>query len=141
MAMAPPLTLTFAVSQPSSLLTAQACAAKASLASIRSRSADLPAGLLQRAALAGMGPMPMIDGSTPAVAHDTMRASGVSAALLGFVGLISTSAAAPSLMPEALPAVTVPSLDEGRAQLGQRLDGRAVRGIRRCRPRCRPCGP
>src|SRR6266480_2192003 len=38
MAMAPPLTLTLSVSQPSPLLTAQACAAKASLASIRSRS-------------------------------------------------------------------------------------------------------
>jgi hypothetical protein len=37
-AMAPPLTLTLDVSQPRSLLTAQACAAKASLASIRSRS-------------------------------------------------------------------------------------------------------
>src|ERR1700760_3914159 len=38
MAMAPPFTLTFDVSQPMSLFTAQACAAKASLASTRSRS-------------------------------------------------------------------------------------------------------
>ena len=53
MAMAPPLTLTLLVSQPRSLLTASACAAKASLASIRSRSLDLPAGLLQRLARGG----------------------------------------------------------------------------------------
>ncbi len=43
-AMAPPLTLTLPVSQPRSLLTARAWAAKASLASIRSRSStDQPA--------------------------------------------------------------------------------------------------
>src|SRR3954453_18231914 len=43
-AMAPPLTFTFDGSQPSSLLTAQAWAAKASFASIRSRSStDQPA--------------------------------------------------------------------------------------------------
>ena len=49
-AIAPPLTLTLPVSQPRSLLTAQACAANASLASTRSRSLDLPAGLLERGA-------------------------------------------------------------------------------------------
>ena len=37
-AIAPPLTFTIAGSQPMSLLTAQACAAKASLASTKSRS-------------------------------------------------------------------------------------------------------
>ena len=42
-----------------------------------------------------------------------MRASGVRPALLRFLGsLISTRAAAPSLMPEALPAVTVPSFEK-----------------------------
>src|SRR5674476_15500 len=55
MAMAPPLTLTFAVSQPRSLLTAQACAAKASLASTRSRSPTLQPAFLSAAREAGIG--------------------------------------------------------------------------------------
>ena len=50
MAIAPPLTLTLPVSQPRSLLTAQACAAKASLASIRSRSSTFQPAFLQRRA-------------------------------------------------------------------------------------------
>src|SRR3954469_213146 len=75
-AIAPPLTFSLAGSNPRSLPTAQACAAKASLASMRSRSAiDQPA-FLRAARLAGIGPDPMIAGSTPAVAQDTMRASG-----------------------------------------------------------------
>ena len=39
-----------------------------------------------------------------------MRASGVLPRLAASLAFISTTAAAPSLMPEALPAVTVPSL-------------------------------
>src|ERR1700694_221336 len=56
MAMAPPLTLTLPVSQPRSLLTAQACAAKASLASIRSRSAIFQPAFLSAAREARMRP-------------------------------------------------------------------------------------
>jgi hypothetical protein len=52
----------------------------------------------------------MIAGSTPACAHDTIRASGVLPRFCASLALIRTSAAAPSLMPEALAAVTVPSL-------------------------------
>src|SRR6266481_4013419 len=55
-AIAPPLTLTFEVSQPRSLLTAQACAAKASFASIRSRSAMLQPAFFSAARDAGMRP-------------------------------------------------------------------------------------
>src|SRR5262245_56681390 len=110
MAMAPPLTLTLSVFQPRSLLTAQACAANASLASTRSRSPiDQPA-FLSAAREAGIGPVPMIAGSTPACAQDTMRASGVLPRLAASLAVISTTAAAPSLMPEALAAVTEPSL-------------------------------
>ena len=54
--------------------------------------------------------MPMIAGSTPTVAHDAMRASGLMPRDSASSALITTRAAAPSLMPEALPAVTVPSL-------------------------------
>ena len=52
--------------------------------------------------------MPMIDGSTPVVAQDTIFASGVMPRFLASSALIRTSAAAPSLMPDALPAVTEP---------------------------------
>src|SRR5450759_2063937 len=57
MAMAPPLTLTLDVSQPRSLLTAQACAANASFASIRSRSSFFQPAFLSaaRAALKKAG--------------------------------------------------------------------------------------
>src|SRR5690606_3310070 len=67
-AIAPPLTLTFDTSHSSSLLTDRHWAAKASLASIRSSSAiDQPA-LLRHFLLAGTGPIPMIAGSTAALA-------------------------------------------------------------------------
>ena len=52
----------------------------------------------------------MIAGSTPAVAHAAIRASGVSPRAAASLALIKTTAAAPSLMPDAFPAVTVPSL-------------------------------
>jgi hypothetical protein len=47
----------------------------------------------------------MIDGSTPAEAKLAMRASTVAPRRSASSRLISTSAAAPSLRPEALPAV------------------------------------
>src|SRR2546430_6813456 len=84
-AMAPPLTLTLPVSQPRSLLTAQACAANASLASTRSRSPTFQPAFLSAAREAGIGPEPMILGSTPAWAQDTMRPSG----FLPFLGASS----------------------------------------------------
>src|SRR6266702_1182908 len=55
-AIAPPLTLTLEVSQPRSLLTAQACAAKASLASIRSRSPMFQPAFFSAARDAGLAP-------------------------------------------------------------------------------------
>src|ERR1035437_7524999 len=87
MAMAPPLTLTLEVSQPRSLLTAQACAAKASFASIRSRSSFFQPAFLSAARAAGIGPVPMIAGSTPARAPETMRARGGLPGLAGAVAL------------------------------------------------------
>src|SRR5262249_20345018 len=60
----------------------------------------------------------MIFGSTPACAHDTIRAIGVLPSLAASLAFISTTAAAPSLIPDALPAVTVPSLSKaGRSLL------------------------
>ena len=52
----------------------------------------------------------MICGSTPAVAQETIRTSGVMPRRAASASVISTVAAAPSLRPDALAAVTVPSL-------------------------------
>ncbi|MNG03197.1 hypothetical protein D3C84_862660 [compost metagenome] len=68
MAMAPPLTLTLLASHCSSLPTARAWAAKASLASIRSSCSRLQPALARQRRVALTGPMPMIAGSTPALA-------------------------------------------------------------------------
>ena len=54
--------------------------------------------------------MPMIDGSTPDDAKALILASGLSPSCDARSALITSTAAAPSLMPEALPAVTDPSL-------------------------------
>ena len=51
----------------------------------------------------------MIDGSTPPSAPVTNVAIGVTPNSLAFSSLITTTAAAPSLIPDALPAVTTPS--------------------------------
>ncbi len=58
--------------------------------------------------LAGAGPMPMIRGGTPAMAPPRMRAMGVRPCLFAAASEAMIRAAAPSLTPEALPAVTVP---------------------------------
>jgi len=95
----PPLTLTLEVSQPRSLLTAQACAANASLASIRSRSPMFQPAFFSAAREPDRPSAHdlRIDAAWP---HDTMRRARC--AFLGAcLAVISTTAAAPSLMPEA----------------------------------------
>ena len=67
--------------------------------------------------LAGTGPMPMMRGATPAVAMATTRARGFRPFVPAAASLARSSAAAPSLTPEALPAVTVPSLLKGVGRL------------------------
>ncbi len=139
MAMAPPLTLTLSGSQPKSLLTAQAWAAKASLASTRSRSSTDQPAFLQRLARwpdragahdgridAGMGP-------------DAMRASGVMPRFVASSADISTRAAAPSLMPDALPAVTVPSLSKAGRSLADASFHAVADDIRPPHHGARPC--
>src|SRR6201981_1633482 len=115
--MAPPLTFTLSVSQPRSLFTAQACAAKASLASTRSRSPTFQPAFLSAAREDGIGPVPMILGSTPAWAHDTMRASGVLPSFAASLAFISHTDARPYLFTDALAAVTVPSLSKAGRNL------------------------
>ena len=53
---------------------------------------------------------PMVFGSTPTDEYALIRASGVRPSRVAVRAVIIKTAAAPSLMPEALPAVTVPSL-------------------------------
>src|SRR2546429_273092 len=65
----------------------------------------------------GIGPVPMILGSTPAWPHDTMRPSTFLPSLAACLAVISTTAAAPSLMPDALPAVTMASLSKAGLRL------------------------
>src|SRR4029077_19858113 len=104
-AIAPPFTFTFAVSQPIWRLTAIACAANASLISIRSRSfGSQPARDKQRFD-AGTGPMPMYLGSTPAEAKALILAMGFKFNSFTFREEARTTTAAPSLIPDALPAV------------------------------------
>src|SRR6185436_7738341 len=94
-----------------------ACAANASLISIRSRSfGSQPARDRQRLE-AGTGPMPMYLGSTPAEANDLMRAIGLRPSSFAFFADVRTTAAAPSLRPEALPAVTEPFLSNAGLRL------------------------
>lgn len=49
--------------------------------------------------MAGIGPVPITDGSTPACAQATTFANGVNPLLAASVFDISTMAAAPSLIP------------------------------------------
>ncbi len=62
-----------------------------------------------------MGPVPIIFGSTPALAYDLIVANGSRPNSSAFALLIKTTAAAPSLIPDEDAAVTVPSfLKAGR---------------------------
>ena len=116
MAIAPPFGLTCSASsgRPSARMQASACAAKASLSSITSKSLDLQAEPLHQ----------LLRRRHRAVAHDARRdARGGEARRCGPAASgrsgrppspeATISAAAPSLTPEALPAVTVPPLRNG----------------------------
>jgi hypothetical protein len=89
--------------------TASPCAANASLSSITSICASARPVSSSTFRVAGAGPIPMTRGATPAVAMPTMRARGTRPCRAAARSLASSSAQAPSLTPEALPAVIVPS--------------------------------
>ena len=67
-AIAPPFTLTCSMSRPSSRTQATDWLANASLSSTRSRSSTVSPARSSALRVAGTGPMPMTDGSTPATA-------------------------------------------------------------------------
>ena len=104
--MAPPLTLTLLMSKCSSRATAMDWAAKASLASIRSMSSMVTPAFFMALREATTGPTPMILGSTPPWPQPISLAMGFRPYLATASPEASTMAAAPSLMPEALAAVT-----------------------------------
>ena len=107
-AMPPPVTFSRSRSNFSSRSQAITCAANASLISISSKSASVRPVRSRTFCVAGTGPMPMISGCTPAQDNATIRASGSRPSASARDSLISTIAAAPSVMPLELPAVTLP---------------------------------
>ena len=114
-AIAPPcgFTLSESSGSPRSRSTASAWAANASLSSIRSKSSTESRHRSMALRLAGAGPIPIIRGSTPAVAIVNKRARGVSPNLLAAASDANRRAQAPSFTPAALPAVTVPPSRNG----------------------------
>src|SRR5213592_3800241 len=109
MAIAPPCTLVLARSSPSSRSTARYCGANASFTSTRSICSSFIPAFWSALRAAGAGPIPMCLGSTPTTAHATSRPRGLRPCALANSSLAITVAAAPSTIPEALPAVTSPS--------------------------------
>src|SRR5215831_19912578 len=82
--------------------------ANASFNSTRSMSEIFKPALCNALFVAGTGPIPMIEGSTPATAIETIFAVGFNPNFFTADSLASNMAAAPSLMPDEFPAVTVP---------------------------------
>ena len=108
--------IVFSGSRPSSFSTAMYCGAKASLTSTSAMS-DTPMPARSRAIFdAGTGPMPITFGSQPETPQLTRRAMGCRPFCSAHFASATTRLAAPSQMPDALPAVTVPSfLNTGRS--------------------------
>ena len=111
MAMAPPFGLTCGASsaRPRSRVTARPCAAKASLSSMTSICSIVRPVRASTFLLAGEGPKPMMRGARPAVAMPSTRARFFKPKRSAAAAEASKIAQAPSLTPEALPAVTLPS--------------------------------
>ena len=122
-AIAPPLTLTLSGSRPSSSMHASDCDANASLSSIRSRSSTPIPHARAPCAWRARGRCPSRPGRRRRSAVATTRASGRRPSARARSASTRRTADAPSLMPELLPAVTVPpsGLKAG-LQARQRLD-------------------
>src|SRR5690606_19740976 len=108
-AIAPPFTLVFSGSSPSSFSTDLYWGANASLTSTRSMSSRLRPAFSRASRAAGAGPMPITLGSTPTKAQETIRPMGCMPLASAQSAPASTALAAPSPMPPASPAVTRPS--------------------------------
>ena len=127
--MAPPFTFTRRSSHSSIFPTDNACAAKASLASIRSTSASCQPTRSRQRRVAYTGAIPMSAGSTPTLAKARIRANTGKLSSCALASLIIITAAAPSLMDDALPAVTEPSLSKVGSR---RASPSALASVRGC---------
>ena len=107
-AMAPPFTLSLSGAIGTSRVTAITCGAKASLSSTRSTASTVSPVRACSFRRAGTGPMPITRGSTPALAQPSRRATGVMPCARAHSAELNTTAAPPSVMPEAEPAVMIP---------------------------------
>ncbi len=88
---------------------AKLCALKASFNSMSPISSRESPAFLNAFCVALTGPIPMIRGSTPTTAEATILTIGVRLCCFIALSEATITAAAPSLSPLALPAVTVPS--------------------------------
>ena len=111
--MAPPFGLVIFGSAPVSANQAPTTEAKASLISIAPISSRRSPALSSAFWVAGIGPVSIMIGSTPAMTPVWKRTSGVSPSSAAFSLVITNSAADPSEICEALPAVTTPPSTKG----------------------------
>ena len=111
-AIAPPFGLVIAGSKFNSLATAQAWAANASFDSIQSICEIFSPASDSASCTAGIGPSPIKFGATPFSPYDIILAMTGIEYFETECSLASTKAAAPSFIPDELPAVTVPSLSK-----------------------------
>mmetsp|Transcript_22680 Transcript_22680/g.59273 ORF Transcript_22680/g.59273 Transcript_22680/m.59273 type:complete len:323 (+) Transcript_22680:143-1111(+) len=114
-AMAPPCMLKISSGIPNTFCTASACGAKASFTSTIPTASSESSAASSSVWTAGTGPMPITVGSTPTDEKPTRRARGASPCSPTAVSLARINEAAPSQMPDALAAVTVPAFlnDDG----------------------------
>src|SRR5438445_155187 len=85
--------------KPSSRMTTIAWIANASFSSISPRSSTSRPARRRALRVAGTGPRPIVRGSTPAAAEDTIRTSGRRPSSRALRSLVIRTAAAPSVMP------------------------------------------
>ena len=138
--MAPPCGFTCSASsgRPQERVQASAWAAKASLRSMTSKSRARISSRSHSLATAGIGPTPITRGATAPAAPPAIRARGSRPNRFTASSDASSSAAAPSLTPDALPAVIVPS---GRTMGFRALRASSVVSARGCSSRLTTISP
>src|SRR5260370_14949783 len=113
-AIAPPFTLVLSRFSPNTFSTARYCAANAPFTSTRSICSSFSPASFSAFCEDGTGPIPIMLSSHPPPAHDTMRPIGFNPRSFAIFSRVTTTAAPPSTIPLAFPAVTIPSfLNDG----------------------------
>src|SRR5580704_11738718 len=116
-AIAPPFTFSRSRLKFNSRSQASTWAAKASFSSINPKSCSLRLCFSSSLRKAGTGPIPIMRGSTPAEVTAEIRASGFRLFCFTKCSFATITAAAPSVIPEELPAVMVPVFENTGASL------------------------